>query len=414
MRAWLFAPLWAALLRKERAAPTELVENEETEGWDHEWGTEEAAGALAAELRRYESELHLDDVGWLGERVQLNTTGGVHTCGCVSPGNEKRRALKKLRWLHFPKTGTSFWSTIYQYACRKKGTMDLDISPFWKEQCGSCYDFAVKERFPPDEFCDADAFSTLETQHRPLQPAHGDVPENTVTFFREPQERLLSAAVNSHMSGFSPENFKAARAKCYTPVLDPHCFVQYPGIRGCQARMLTGGMCADDNAAKGAPFPVNVQSALAVVQRLGFIGLTEEWNDSVCLFHKMFGGDVRQEEFKNFHLSNHVKPDVDVSDPVDGPVYQAAKARFHALLKEHGAEQCYQFQPAACVPKSCEDVGFQCGGPMDDGCGGKLQCGGCPQFRAGPAQCADHSCSATQRGAPDDTFDVSSFRRGHH
>ena len=73
-------------------------------------------------------------------------------------------------------------------------------------------------------YCEADAFSSLETQHRPL--GHSK-PENTVTFFRDPTERLLSAAINQHVSGFSQPRYHDLLQKCYQP-LDPKCFVKSP------------------------------------------------------------------------------------------------------------------------------------------------------------------------------------------
>jgi hypothetical protein len=395
---WTLLPLAAGLLRGHGAY-------EEAGLADREDRLDGLTAELMLERLRafeeHEGRLNLEEV----EGVNVST--GIHTCACVTPQDEKRRDLKNLRWLHFPKTGTSFWSTIFSYACRKKGRVDMDVSPFWRAPgCTSCYDFAVKERYPAKEYCAADAFSSLETQHRPL--GHSK-PENTVTFFRDPTERLLSAAINQHVSGFSQPRYHDLLQKCYQP-LDPKCFVKYPGVKGCQARMLTGGTCADDGAAAGRPFPVNVPAAVALVQRLGFVGLTDEWNDSVCLFHKMYGGKVTQAEFKNFHPSHREKPDVEVQDEVDAPVYAAAKRRFQELLKQYGAQQCYRYRaaPAKCVPRTCEQDGAECG-VTDDGCGGKLQCGKCPQHRAGPAVCAGTTCNAGQPHATN-AFKVSSFR----
>ena len=44
------------------------------------------------------------------------------------------------------------------------------------------------------------------------------------------------------------------------------------------------------------------------------------------------------------------------------------------------------FTPA-CTPKTCEDLGYECG-QADDGCGGTLDCGTCPDGKS----CQDHRC----------------------
>jgi hypothetical protein len=146
-----------------------------------------------------------------------------------------------------------------------------------------------------------------------------------------------------------------------------------------------------------------------MVKQLKFVGLTEEWNDAVCLFHAMFGGAVRQEEFKNFHPTR-AKPSTAVDDELDNPVYAAAKERFRALQKQYGAEKCHRAAPATgCIPWRCEDAGAECG-TIDDGCGSELNCGSCPQFRAGKAVCRARSCVARSgAAAPPGIFAVSSF-----
>jgi hypothetical protein len=363
----------------------------------------QAFNAVEDAITLAEASLHLEEVEPANASRQ-----GVHTCGCVTAADVARRDLKRLRWVHFPKTGTSFWATIFSYACRKKGNVDMHVSSFWRHPgCGSCYDFAIKERYPTTEYCAADAFGSLETQHQPLPPSD---PAHTVAFFRDPSERLLSAAVNRHMSGFKAQAFHRIQQQCYKTGLDPACVANFAGVKGCMARMLTGGYCADDGAAHGAPFNVDVNEAIRVLRTLAFVGLTEEWNDSVCLFHKMFGGRVTQAEFHNFHPSHHPKPDMHIRDELDDPLYEAAKARFHELQKQYGAQQCYKFvpNPAGCVPKTCEEAGAECG-PIMDGCGAALQCGQCPQHRAGPATCSANKCM-TASPAPPGTFDVASFK----
>ncbi len=45
------------------------------------------------------------------------------------------------------------------------------------------------------------------------------------------------------------------------------------------------------------------------------------------------------------------------------------------------------FTPDPCVPASCQELAIECG-PVDDGCGGFLDCGGC----GGRSQCANNEC----------------------
>jgi hypothetical protein len=348
----------------------------------------------------------------------------VHSCPCAQ--RPERRDLRKLRWLHIPKTGTSFWATLFSYACRRKH-VDLDVSPYLSKACDQCYDFALKERYPALEYCEGDSFTEgrgmlsyaanprngmqlyPRTDHVPLGPK--DHPSHTVAFFRSPRSRLQSAAAGRHMKGFSSARYKDMLRKCYSNGTDARCFAEYPGVKGCMARMLTGLPCADDGAAAGRPAHVDVARAVAMVKQLKFVGLTEEWNDAVCLFHAMFGGEVRQEEFKNFHPTpTRAKPSTAVDDDLDEPVYAAAKERFRALQKQYGAEQCHQTAPASrgCVPRRCEDAGAECG-TIDDGCGNELSCGSCPQYRAGKAVCRTTSCMAQGSTPSPGTFAVSSF-----
>ena len=47
-------------------------------------------------------------------------------------------------------------------------------------------------------------------------------------------------------------------------------------------------------------------TALAIerVKDVAFVGLTEEWNDSICLFHAMFGGRMNPHSFQNVRSTN--------------------------------------------------------------------------------------------------------------
>lgn len=56
-------------------------------------------------------------------------------------------------------------------------------------------------------------------------------------------------------------------------------------------------------------------------------------------------------------------------------------------------QKCWQ--DACCDPKNCVDIGKECGGPWDDGCGGTLECGGC-----GPNETCDEGQCLCSDGQP--------------
>merc|ERR1712056_70572 len=74
------------------------------------------------------------------------------------------------------------------------------------------------------------------------------------------------------------------------------------------------------------------------IDEMGFVGLTEEYSLSVCLWHTRFGGDCSNIEFDNFRPgTNHTKGGYNTSNFTaasiailldEETVYEKAKARF--------------------------------------------------------------------------------------
>ena len=49
-------------------------------------------------------------------------------------------------------------------------------------------------------------------------------------------------------------------------------------------------------------FPLQLEQALSWVQDTSvfeFVGLTDYWRESICLFHAMFGGNITKHELDN-------------------------------------------------------------------------------------------------------------------
>ena len=77
----------------------------------------------------------------------------------------------------------------------------------------------------------------------------------------------------------------------------------FPGIPSCQTKMVLGRRCAED-------VEINDTDMIIAKRRISqykFVGLTEEWNRSICLFHKMLGGIPREVEYLNLHPGTYDK-----------------------------------------------------------------------------------------------------------
>ena len=436
------------------------------------------------------------------------STLGLHVCTCLTDdyhptnaNNLRHNNPTRLRWLHFPKTGTSFISTLWSYSCStRKRYIDLNVN---SQVCSagsalSMYDFVLMRRYPwemygapnfiPDTSSSSSSSSSVlpkgkdvtlglvgGTQHGPLSPNLKDpnflqsdrykklVNKNQLmrygselmthnmtvaAFFRQPEERIISAYKDAyHANGFAGPEFKDFVTKVrgsknglckignrsYTnPV---QCFANYPGIAGCMARMLTGQKCADSLFHEAGL--ENVAEAVDIIlNHLEFVGLTDDWNESICQFHRLFSGrrsgnsvtgqqrvwkQPLQREFANVHKSKDATIGVEeldgFKDIADTVVYEAAKLKFERIV---GDKRCYKFMSwdeierdinndnanhpflnvdkdgNVCHPLTCSALEKQCG-EWDDGCGSTVICGMCDAGRSGlpstwRVQCVEGKC----------------------
>lgn len=267
-------------------------------------------------------------------------------------------------------------------------------------------------------------------------------------FFRQPEERIVSAFYDGrHSSGFPNKireelvrSMSATKTKSRGCVIDGRvyhnslmCFARFPGIAGCMSRMLTGETCADgilqESGFENLPYALDI-----VMNHLDFVGLTEDWNESICQFHRLYMGKLDkpggkrhwdlplQGEFSNVHKAKEKKLGVEslngFKDLADTVVYDAAKLKFERMV---GGERCYKYMTHdeikerkqsnyaadmpfvkidgngnVCEPMSCSDLGKQCG-EWDDKCGKTVICGMCDVGRTGlpstwRVQCVEGQC----------------------
>ena len=97
------------------------------------------------------------------------------------------------------------------------------------------------------------------------------------------------------------------------------------------------------------------EAARRVREGFSFVGITEEWELSVCLFHRMFGGACHAAEFvdtrpsfagKTAHRDYDPSELLDWHDDVDAVVYATALDIFRARLlsfnvSQEACQECY-------------------------------------------------------------------------
>ena len=211
--------------------------------------------------------------------------------------------------------------------------------------------------------------------HDPLPVASPKAAKDYVAIFRAPSARLASprgapalapticGAARSQKGPVSlcRSLVKHARAVGYVPGgmkrkagayarenASLAAFGRRPELLGCATRMLNGAHCV-------SPLSVDARDvALAVkrVSELRFVGLTEDWVASVCLFHRVVGlPQPKRAQARNTRDNargaggpgpgpgggGDATEAAAPRDSADAAVYAAAATRFAALLERHGA-----------------------------------------------------------------------------
>lgn len=176
---------------------------------------------------------------------------------------------------------------------------------------------------------------------------------------RHPDDRLLSMY---DWLRARPATAAAAAADFGGPNLEAYKRVANLVLRGgsgasvlgacsaCQVHMLCGWRCCSQHE-YGDGLPAAVRRAKERIDALFFVGLTEQWRDSVCLFNFQQTGVryVTQQQLHNCRptpsgLRNRSQQLLSSlpRDEADHAVYEHAAARFHRELRRHwiSAESC--------------------------------------------------------------------------
>jgi hypothetical protein len=271
-----------------------------------------------------------------------------------------------ITYLHVPQSGSGFATVVAHHVCGS----DIPDDVFVREPK------AFFEKWGPT--CNASRFGRFESGHSPLTPTDMGNLGSVVAMFREPSQRIISGYFND-LYGCTKLQQKHeciinvnGSFVCEGDLRDENGrFVRNPStisvfeygkcMENCTANMLTGRAC-------GTRGPVDVERAIEVVDELGFVGITEEWNLSLCLWHARFGGRVLPAELMNVRpgpvtasLTESQKYDEIAMlkhwyPETDGHVVHAAEKRFWNDLDLHGIDRksCQQMMSELVEEQSYE------------------------------------------------------------
>jgi hypothetical protein len=244
--------------------------------------------------------------------------------------------MNHIFWVHIPKTSTLFATTVLCSACGAHAVSTTRTPiltrvgpPQMLDDCGG--------NLSRRQCCGAPAHTPWF--HDPLQWPEIGFPDdvNVVVLFREPAQRLISAFLYLKKMqsrccgrgwGWGGDAFQSS--KYWQANLTMSQFLDLPGVRACQTKMLIGRGCMHSEL----PTLAEVHRAVDFVRHYAtFIGLSDFYRTSVCLWHARFGGVMAPAEKIAFQLSGrrtkyNITPLNDFVDLADEVIYSAAKQRF--------------------------------------------------------------------------------------
>jgi hypothetical protein len=282
----------------------------------------------------------------------------------------KSAPLRDIFWVHVPKTASSFSRTIFSYACGPDSfPYDKVCSGLVPKIAGDCGGMRSKLQAGVDH----------SWFHMPVPPQLQATGRSVVMMLRPPRQRLLSASghieicsvrqqpqcmccagkwdnatiqtvgggdasVQGNSWGWSQNDRQlavdAAKERGLAGYMD--VLSRKNSLTGCYAKMMNGIGCNEDYKLTSD----EVQTAANFVEhKASFVGLTNRFEESVCLFHAMYGGTLYHFEAKEFVMHRGESRELhdesvlgDWQDEEDNVVFAAGSRKFEEDLAAH-AEQ---------------------------------------------------------------------------
>ncbi|CAB9504948.1 expressed unknown protein [Seminavis robusta] len=198
--------------------------------------------------------------------------------------------VHRIYWMHVQKTGGSFFMAIFFRFCPAALIAEQQATN-GKLKKARLSDLALLKNYPPEKWCyNKDLmFYNMPNPgyHHPYIERRPNEEFFTMTMFRNPIERLWSAYNFGRHGSTNPDKHQSTFEE----------YIQEPNIFNCQLKMVLGHHCHKQRPQQLKKMgPLNISLAIErVSQPRFFFGITGRWAESMCLFHRWFGGKVLED-----------------------------------------------------------------------------------------------------------------------
>mmetsp|Transcript_14924 Transcript_14924/g.32083 ORF Transcript_14924/g.32083 Transcript_14924/m.32083 type:complete len:363 (+) Transcript_14924:65-1153(+) len=264
----------------------------------------------------------------------------------IHVGDKGRSMVHNIFWLHIQKCGTSLFNTLWLHFCPRV----LEKNPTLSDRT-DLIEYSLIKDYPMMEWCtdpsDVKFYNYPRVGfHWPYKDVHwgikkgkrgdGKGPQqeefHSFAMFRDPVERVKSA--------FSFRETTMMDVPHYSQLQDPDISIEdyfaEPHIPNCQIKMLLGHRCHH----YVEPSELDVNLALQRISSPSFyFGLTDRWDESICLFHSWYGGEMKPFELLNNRPSKRLEisgeDEIEITD-IDTAFVAGATIIFEERLKAAG------------------------------------------------------------------------------
>jgi len=252
-----------------------------------------------------------------------------------------------IEWVHVPKTGTSFLNTLVHIpgVCPGLPTDFVvnDLNLAWADNVG-IFQYALGEKMQGlVPYCNPSYLDLARQRmgHYGIEgiPGFEAGKGHFMMFMRQPEQKIMSLLRYD------------AKAPMVSAWFDLSNITEFCARRAGEVTKMLARAGEITLMHPRPPTTAEVNEAKFRLQTgFSFIGITEKWDLSICLFNKMFNQACQSLQFKNSHATSNASTLYDTAalkgwrDPYDNELYDMGLKIFETNLNR------YNVSESSCVP----------------------------------------------------------------